>query len=468
MGDGMDQNIDYNIKHIKEMNGNSCDICTRIFKIKNKKIGYIFLESVSNDDKISNYLNKSLEMDFRHNMFINIFEKLKNTIPNSKLKVIDNYDDVLYHLFSGFTCIFIDRYNKCIAVETKAKLDRAITESSSEPVLKGPKDSFNENYQENIGLIRKRIKDKNLYFHETIVGRRSKTKVSLAYIKDIVDAKKVEFILKKLKDINIDGIIDSSYIKEILLENKKSLLPLVISTERPDTVCISLLNGKIAIIVENTPYVILLPSIFADFFKSSEDDYSKPANASFTKILRYIAFIIAIITPGIYIAIMNYNMEVFPNQLLISFALQKEGVPFPTVIEILIMIIAYEILREADTRKPQIMGASISIVGALILGDAAVNAGIISPIVVIIISLSAVAGMAFNDPDIINAIRILRLLYILFGCIFGLIGIFVISIMVIAKMSSLEVLEMPYLAPLAPFKLNDFIRQIFRLPRVKK
>ena len=462
----MDKNVDINIKCIKELNGNSCDIYTRTFKIRHKKIGYIFLESVVSDDKISNYLNKSLETDIRkHKIFENIFTKLKNTIPNSKLKILKTYDEVLYHLFSGFTCIFVENNSKCIAIETKANLDRTITESSSEPILKGPKDSFNENYQDNIGLIRKRIKDKNLYFNETIIGKRSKTKVSLVYIKDIVDKNKVIFILNKLQNINIDGIIDSSYIKEILLEDKKSLLPLVISTERPDMVCISLLKGKIAILVENTPYVILLPSIFADFFKSSEDDYSKPMNASFTKILRYMAFIIAIITPGIYIAIMNYNMEVFPNQLLISFALQKEGVPFPTVIEILIMMISYEILREADTRKPQIMGASISIVGALILGDAAVNAGIISPIVVIVISLSAVAGMAFNDPDIINAIRILRLMYVLCGCIFGLIGIFVISIMIITKMASIEVLQTPYLSPLAPFRPKSLIKQIFRLPR---
>ncbi len=462
----MNKNIDININYIKEHNGNSCDIYTRTFYIKKKKIGYVFLESLCSDDKISNYLNKSLDYTFsKKKIFKNIFDTLKNIIPNSKLKILTTHDDIFYHLFSGFTCIFVDGIDKCIAVETKQNLNRAITESSSEPVLKGPKDSFNENYQDNIGLIRKRIKDKQLLFKETIVGNKTKTKVSLAYMQDIVDKNKIKILTDKLNDINIDGIIDSSYIKEILLEDKKSLLPLVISTERPDTVCIGLLNGKIAIIVENTPYAILLPSIFADFFKSSEDDYSKPANASFTKILRYLAFIIAIVTPGIYVAIMNYNMEVFPNQLLISFALQKEGVPFPTVVEILIMIIAYEILREADTRKPQIMGASISIVGALILGDAAVNAGIISPIVVIVISLSAVAGMAFNDPDMINAIRILRLIYILFGCIFGLIGIFVISVMVIAKMASLEVLDTPYLSPLAPFKPKDLIKQLIRLPR---
>lgn len=465
----MDKNIDLIIKTIKEKNGNSSDIYTRTFKINNTRVAYIFLESVSSDDKISNYLNKSLGIDIRgkKSIFDNIFENLKNTIPNSKLKIINTYDDIFYHLFSGFTCVFIDGINKCITIETKASLDRAISESSSEPVLKGPKDSFNENFLANIGLIRKRIKDQNLIFTEVNVGRRSKTKVAISYIKDIADTRKVNLLLKRLKNIDIDGIIDSSYLKELIIEDKPSILPLIISTERPDNVAMSLLNGKIAIIVENTPYVLLVPSVFADFFKSPEDSYSKPFNASFTRIIRYLAFIIAILTPGIYIAVMNYNMEVLPNQLLISFAIQKEGVPFPTIVEVFIMIIAYSILREADTRKPQIMGASISIVGALILGEAAVSAGIISPIVVIIISLSAVSGMAFSDPDIINAIRAWRIIFMIFGCIFGLIGIFVGLIIFIAKLSSLEVLGTPYLDPIAPFKLKDWKQEILRFPTNK-
>ena len=462
----MDKKLETIIETIKEKNGNSCDIYSRTFEVNGKKIGYVFLESVANDDKISNYLNKSLGIDIRSkkNIFDSLFDNLKNTIPNSKLKVINTYDDIFYHLFSGFTCIFVDGYDKCISIETKANLDRSISESSSEPVLKGPKDSFNENFHATLGLIRKRIKDPNLHFTEVRVGKRSQTKVAIGYIQDIADEKKVNKLLKKLQKINIDGIVDSSYLREMVVEEKPSILPQVVSTERPDTVVMSLLNGKIAIIVENTPYVLLVPSVFSDFFQSSEDSYSKPFNASFTRILRYLAFIIAIITPGVYIAVMNYNTDVLPNQLLISFAIQKEGVPFPTVVEVAIMIIAYSILREADTRKPQIMGASISIVGALVLGDAAVTAGIISPIVVIIISLSAVSGMAFNDPDIINAIRAWRILFMIFGCMFGLIGIFIGLIIFIAKLSSLKTLDTPYLSPIAPLTLKDWKQEILRNP----
>lgn len=458
----LDKNITKIIDKVKKIN-DSCDFCVHEIKLKKKKVIYMYYSSTANDDKISDYLGKSLSLDYKEQKKIdNVFEYLKMTIPNSKLKIIKTYDEIFYYLSCGYTIVLVDGDNKGIAIETKAKLDRSITESTSEPNLKGPKDSFTENYESNIGLIRKRIKDYNLIFNEVNVGRRTKTKVSLIYIKDIASTEKVELLQNKLKNIDIDGIIDSNYIKELLSCGQASFLPRVVSTERPDNVSISLLNGKIAILVENSPFVLLLPSIFADFFKTSEDDYIKPFNATTTRIIRYIAFFIAILIPAFYIAVMTYNMEVLPNLLLTSFAIERESVPFPTVIEVLIMITAYEILKEADTRKPQIMGASISIVGALVLGDAAVTAGIISPIVVIVISLSAVSGMAFSSPDLVNAIRTWRLLFILSACMFGLVGIISLFLVFIAKASSLEVLGVPYFTPLAPFIKKDIKASIVK------
>lgn len=465
----MDREIDKIVAHIKDMNGNSSDINVRYFDIHNKKVAFMFLESVSSDDKISDFLGKSLSISVRSkkNLFENLFESINNTIPNSKVKIIDKYDDIFYHLASGFTCVFVDGYNKAMALETKGSLDRSITDASSEPSLKGPKDCFIENILTNIGLIRKRIKDPNLYFEETKVGRRTKTKVVIGYIKDIVDEEKVDLLKKKLEKIDIDGIIDSNYITELLTDNQKSFLPRIVSTERPDLTSMGLLSGKIVIIVENTPYVLLLPTVFADFFKSPEDYYTKPFNASFTRVLRYIAFFIAILVPAFYIAVTTFNMEIIPSSLLISFSIQRESVPFPTIIEVLILVIAYEILREADTRKPQIMGASISIVGALILGEAAVSAGVISPIVVIVISISAVSGMGFNDPNITNAIRSWRILFMLAACLFGIVGIVVLFIIFVTKLNNIEVLGTPYLAPLSPFSFKDLKNSLIRSPQKK-
>lgn len=448
----LSKNLDTNILKIESLNQNSCDINKHFIKIKNKMVAYIFLESTSSDDKISNYLGKALSNNIKN--FDDLFFKIKNTIPNSKIKIVDKYDEIFLLLASGFTIILVDCFNKAIAVETKAKLDRGIENSTGEPTLRGPRDSFIENYQTNIGLIRKRIKDNNLIFKECVVGRRTKTKVAISYIKDIADTKLVNKLINKLEKIDIDGIIDSSNLKELLMDNKTSF-PKVISTERPDLVCMNLLNGKIALLVENTPYVLIIPAVFSDFFVSPDDAFLLPINSTITKILRYLAFIFSVVVPGLYIAVMTYNMEIIPNLLLISFSIQKEGVPFPTIIEVLILIVAYEILKEADTRKPHMMGASISIVGALILGDAAVTAGIISPIVVIIISISAVAGMTFSDPDIVDAIRIWRIIFMVAGCILGIIGILIVSIIFIAKLCSIESFNTPYMTPLAPFRFQD-------------
>lgn len=462
----MDKKVETIIKTIKEMNDNSCDINSKTITINGKKVAYMFLESTANDDKISNYLGKDLSFDVKEKkkeFFENLFDYLKDTIPNSKLKLTDNYEEMFYYLSSGFTCVIIENNDKAIAIETKGNLDRGISEPTNEPSLKGPKDCFIENYQANIGLIRKRIKDHNLIFSETLVGKRTKTKVAVTYIKDVVDIKKVKKLKKELEKINIDGIIDSSYIRELIITKQKSIVPQAILTERPDLVCISLLNGKIALVVENTPYVLIIPALFNDFFQSPEDYYLEPFNASFTRILRYIAFIIAIFTPGIYIAIVTHNMEILPDLLLINFAVQKEGVPFPTLIEVLILIVSFEILREADTRKPQIMGASISIVGALILGEAAVSANVISPIVVIIVSLSAVSGMVFSNSDVISAIRSWRLLFMFTASLFGITGIFATTIIFITQICTIESWGIPITAPLTPLFKNDLKRSLLRL-----
>lgn len=457
------------VNYIKKKLGDSVDFSVRELVINGINISYVFLESTASDDKISNFLGKSLSIDIRSKggFFTNFYKYIKNSIPNSKVSVVTTYDDIFYLLSSGFTVIFVDGYIKGICIETKGVLDRSISLASSEPTLKGPKDSFTENFSANIGLIRKRIKDPRLWITDTIVGQRSKTKVAVAYMNDLADMEKVDMIISKLENINIDAIMDSSYIRELISGDQKSIFPRILYTERPDLVSISLLNGKIAIIVENSPYVLIIPAVFSDFFINAEDYYIKPINASFNRLLRYMAFLIAILVPALYIAISTFDLQITPHLLLISFSIQKQNVPFPTIIEVMILIISYEILKEADTRKPQFMGASISIVGALILGDAAVSAGIISPIVVIVISISAVAGMAFTDSDVINAIRIWRILFMFSACMFGLIGICFMSVIFIGQMCSLNVLGYSYLSPLAPMNFYDLIRSFFRLDQKK-
>lgn len=463
----LDKSINNSFKYIQKINGNSSDIVTRILDNDKNKIGYIFLESVSSDDKISDFLNKAIIGIKKKNFFESFYNIVKNSIYNSNLSSCNTYEDLFYYLASGYTAILIEGYSTAIVIETKASLDRGVTESTSETIIRGPKDSFTENHNKNLGLIRKRIKDPNLWYKDIKIGRRTKTKVTVAYINDIVPNDKVKVIMDKLNKIDIDGIIDSGYIREFIEDKQYSLFPRVISSERPDLACTSLLDGKIVILVENSPFVLILPAILTDFFHSPEDNYQKPVNISFSRMLRFICFLLALFIPALYIALMTYNQEIIPDQLLISLAVQRESVPFPTAIEVLLFVITFEVLREADIHATSFSGSAMNVVGALILGDAAVAAGIVSPIVIIVVAITSISEIVFYDVDVIDAIREWRLLFIIAATFMGIIGFMVMFIVFIAKLSSMECLNTPYLTPFSPLNIKSLKNSLIRVSRNK-
>lgn len=459
-----------NFKNITDALGNSGDIVKREIQLGKQKIGYIYLESVASDDKISDFFMKDISSYIKineENLYNELFTSLKNTIPNSHLKTIDKTKDIFYYLSGGYTCIFVEGEQTCIAVETKTKLDRGVVEATSEANVRGPKDSFTENHNINLGLIRKRIKDEHLWLQEVIVGRRTKSKVTIAYLEDVANLEIVEKIKTKLNNIDVDGILDSGYIREFLLAGNKSFMPRFISTERPDLACSSILKGKIVVLVENSPYALIIPALLIDFMHAPEDDYQKPSNVTFIRILRSISFFLTIFLPGIYIALTTFNQEIIPNELLISLAVQREGVPFPTAVETLMMIITFEMLRESDIRIPKAEGSAIGIVGALVLGEAAVTAGIVSPIVIIIIGITSISGLLFTDIDVVNGIRWWRIICVLFSLSMGIIGFLTCAILFVIKLASMEYEGVPYLAPFAPFYLEEQKDAIIRLPRTK-
>lgn len=439
------------IENIKQKYGKSTDINTRIIKKENKNVGIIFLESSSNASTISDFIVKSLIKE--NSVFKSIFNTLENKLYNSQMFIIENYEDFPYYLSSGFTIIIIDGEKKAIVMETRANLDRGVTEATSEPVVRGSKDSFTESHSKNLGLIRKRIKDENLWFDELKLGRRTQTRTTIAYINDIADKKKIDIIKESLKKIDIDGVLDTGNIRDYLTK-QKSIIPQIKSTERPDLVCQELLNGKIIILVENCPFAIILPTVFLDYIKSPEDQNQKSVNTSFTRIIRFLALIITILTPAIYIAIVTYDQNTIPDKLLISLAIQREGVPFPTFLEIIIFTAIFEILRESDIRSPANATTAMSIVGALVLGQAAVDASIVSPITIIIVAITSICSLIFQDSDFINSIRFWRFLFILSSSILGIIGIISMSLLWLTKIASLENLNTNFLAPISPLDIE--------------
>lgn len=458
----LNKNAQKIIDRIKSQTGNNPDIIVKEMNLYNNDLFVAFSESLSDRATINDFILEYLEELKRIEQNIpNLLEYLEKNIPTHKVVKINNYSDMFYNILSGFTLIIVNGYSDILSIETKAKLDSGIAEAQNEQVTKGPRDAFTENYQTNIGLIRKRIKTETLWLDEEIIGSKSKTKVGIMYVKDVAGNKLVDEVIKKIKEINVDGIFDSNYLIEMISENKKNVFANYISTERPDLVSMHLLDGRIAIVVENTPYVLIIPALFVDFFHSSEDYYQKVTNVNLTRILRLTAFLITILTPAIYVAISTFNIEAIPAKLLINFSTQRSGVPLPTVVEVFMMIITFEILREADTRLPSAIGSSLSIVGALVLGQAAVAAGIASPITIIVVSITAISGLIAYSVDIVNGVRWWRLIFLLFASVTGIFGILIAGLIFIINLTSIKSFGLPYLTPFAPFVKREQTDALF-------
>lgn len=443
--------MDY-IKKIKTDTNNADDFIYKEVLIGNNKINLINIESITSGDSINNFILKRIS--FLNNLQANdLTEYLYNYLPAVNIKKVNDYNTLKEMLLNGFTILIINNQN-ILAIETRRDLSRGVSEVDYEKNIIGPKDAFIEHYNTNLGLIRRRIKDTNLHIKTYFLGTRTKTKVGLIYMKEICKDELVNKIDKKLKKINIDAIIDSNYLKRYL-NKSNSLFPTLKSTERPDLASISLLEGKVLLIIDNSPEVLILPTFFIDFFHTSDDYYQKQLNISFIRIIRLIAFIIAIFLPAIYIALITHNPDSMPINLLLSFKSQRISVPFPAFVEAILMIITFEILRESDVRIPTSMGTAISILGGLVLGDAAVSAGILSPIMIIVIAISAISGMLMQTIEAVNSIRWYRFIVIILASFLGYYGIFLGIIIILTNLSDTKSINKDYLFPFAPINFKE-------------
>lgn len=450
------------IEKIKNDTRNSSDIVIRDLTIDNKKIYLVFSEVLCDGEYINDFILKRITIIDSAN---NLFNKIYNNVPSNSIKTINDYNTALKTIFQGYCLILIDE--KFLLIEAKAKLDRGIDTTETEFAPYGPKDAFTENLNKNLGLIRKRIRTNNLVSKQFILGLESNTRISLCFMKDIAQDKLIDEVSNKLEKINIDGIIDIGYIRERLLDDE-GMFPTANITERPDTVSQALLEGKIVILVDNTPYALILPTFFIDFFHSPDDYYQKAINVSFIRIIRFIAFIISIFLPAYYISITTQNPESISLSLLTSFSHQRLGVPFPGFIEALIMIICFEILRESDARIPSKMGSSVSILGGLVLGDAAVSAGIVSPIMIIIIAISMISSLIFTSNSLIYPIRYYRILLLLLAAFFGLYGVFIGLMLLIIKLCSINTFNFSYMTPFSPIIKEELKDSLIKKKRKGK
>ena len=434
-------------ERIKKEFNNSSDLKYK----KINDVNVIYLESLCSSNSINDFILMNLTIGKPY-----VF--LKDIVSGPNVIYLTNEKQISEYLLNGFALVYDN--NDMLVCEVKGDLYRSVSEPLAETSVNGPKDAFNENIIVNLGLIKRRIKTPNLVNNDYDLGRKTKTKVSLLYIKDIAKKKFIKKIDEKLKKIDIDGIVDIEILYNLL--SSKHPLPTILKTERPDKVCSALLEGKIVLIADNSSYALIMPGFFVDFINPQGDNYVKAVNVNFLKLLRFTCLIVTMILPALYISIINYNSESIPLNLLISFQAARSGVPFPSAFEAFFMIILCAILRESDMRFPSNFGSSISILGALILGEAAVAANIASPIMIIIIGITFITGLVFNSGDMIDGLRYYRFLLLLMATILGLYGLVLGLFLVIIHLASIKTLGEPYLFPISPFEKNYLFKTIFK------
>ena len=440
------------VQRIKKTISISKDYKIREFMVDRKKVYLVFNEVLCSTTMINDFILDDLIRLSKRQL-----KNVESHLPDANVIGIEE-KDIFSFVNQGFAVLITD---KLYAIEVRERLDRGVTSVQSELSITGPKDSFTEMFNTNLGLIRRRIKTTNLESLDLEVGRYTKTKVTILSVKGIVKEELVQKVYDQLKRISIDGIIDSSYLKSYL-EGDHTLFPTVMMSERPDRASMALLEGKIVILTDLSPYALILPSFFLDYFHTVDDYYQKNSNTTFIRIIRVIAFFVAIFLPAIYISVTTRNYDLVPYRLLLILKAGRTFVPFAAYIEALFMIIAFEILKESDIRMSATTGSAVSILGGLILGDAAVSAGIVSPIMIIIIAISSIAALIFPSNELVNAIRFYKISILLLSAFFGIYGVFVGAVFLFYKLISMKSFGFSYLSPIIPFDKYEWKDSILR------
>ncbi|WP_370452565.1 spore germination protein [Lysinibacillus sp. SGAir0095] len=378
-----------------------------------------------------------------------------NIITAETISTVKVIEDTVKGINGGNTVLFVDGEECAYIISTSKFEGRSVEKAGNEVVIKGSKDAFNEMATSNISLLRKRIKNESLIVESTIVSKRSNNEVYLLYVKDLANEDIINDVRQRISSIDVDAIQNAAVLEQYIEERQKSILPTVLYTERPDRTASFLENGFIVLIMDNSPEALIVPATFWSFFHNAEDHYLRFIFGNFIRALRLLALFITLFISAIYISITNYHVEMVPADLLLAISATREIVPFPAIVEILLMEIAFELIREAGLRVPSPIGPTIGIVGALILGQAAVQANIVSPLVVIIVALGGLSSFAIGDISMNFSMRLLRFLFIFSAALFGFYGMTALFTIGIVYMVSMKSFGVPYLAPMTPTYISS-------------
>lgn len=468
------EDLDLNKKIIMTAYGlpKNSDLLYREFNITVKKqvlkAMIFYFDGMTDRNVISNNILKPLML--LSNLEINetvrdtgeyIFSRL---IPFNQVKKVDSFKEVVSEINFGGCVIFIDTLRYAFIADTKSWEHRSVGSPRSENVIRGPQEAFNEQIRSNTALIRKILKDKDLMIENVSVGKRSNTPCAVMYIRDIANDALVHEVLERVKSLKVDYIFDSGEMEQLLEDSTFLAAPQVFATERPDNVASMLSRGNVAVLMDGSPFVLVMPATVTEFLHSTEDTNLRFPYVNFVRLIRMLAIATALLLPGIYIAITNYHQEMIPTNLMFAIEAARENVPFPSVVEILIMELSFELIREAGLRVPGAIGSTIGIVGGLILGQAAVSANLVSPILIIIVAITALGSFAVPSFSMSFSIRIIRFGYILLGAVAGFLGIALGLVLNLLLLASSKSFGVPFLAPVGPVTKGAYANIFTRQP----
>ena len=435
------------------------DVVKRRFEVgglHKVSIYFIYIDNMINKELVEEDTLKYLLYKMEELPEQDKFDYIKNKgIRSADTAELKDLDEIIGALVSGDTIIFIDGYAKALKISNRGMANRGVPKVDNEVTVRGSKEAFSEALFINRVLLRKRIKDPRFKIKQMKIGTRTKTDVAICYIEDIAKPEILHDLEARLKDFEVDGIFDSGGLEQLTERNHYSPFPEFQSTERPDKAASAMAEGRIVVIVDNSPMVLLLPTTLNTFYHASEDSYNQWEVATFSRILRFIASFFAVALPGLYIAVVNFQPEVLSSSLSLYFAASRENIPFSILVEIFIIEISFEFLLEAGIRLPGPMGNTIGIVGGLIVGDAAVNANLASPMVVIIVALTAISAFAIPSQEFTTAFRLIRYIIIIASAFLGMFGFILSVLLVFIHLGGLTSFGTPYLLPFVATGISE-------------
>ena len=464
------KNLHKKVNILKPYLESNADIIYRVFSLRGlpeRQVGMIYLSGVIDNDTLKQHVLKplitgdwgELEQIPSKSLLDQIY---RNLLTVGVVKKLNSPANLIQAIFDERAVLMVDGITEALALDIRGGDQRSIEEPPTEQTMRGSREGFNENLTSNTALIRRRLRDPNLVVENTIVGKRSRTDVAIFYIKDIADPKIVATVRERLAKINIDGVLATGYLEQMIEDNPYSLFPQAKGTERSDKVAAGLLEGRIAILASGTPFALLVPSLFVEFFQAPEDYYERAFVGSLYRVLTFLSFFLAVSLPALYVALFSFQIELIPFELMVPLARARKQVPFPVVVEVLLLEGVMQLIITAGLRLSSPLNQTVGVVSGIVIGQAAITAKLATPGVIIMIALATICTFGIPSHTLSMATRLIRLPVTLLSAGFGMFGFSFSWLIIIAHLANLESIGVPYLAPFAPTRYEDLKDSIFR------